>query len=437
MAVSGGLTALADSVLDGIGAIEHGPLVVALSGGADSAVVAWACSQTRPSGSVRAVYVDHGWEASGLLENAARAIADHLGLELEVVRIDIATGPSREGMARDARLEALADAAGDARVVTGHHADDAAETVLVNILRGAGVTGLAGIPAAREPFLRPLLPYRRTELRALAEHLELPFIDDPSNQDLTLLRNRIRHELLPELSRRFDRDVAPVMVRTASNLAAVDALLEEITPQVRIVADDGAILVATAPLTTAPRALAGRLARIVLRRANPPYAGTNREVEAVLGVAAGEMPRADLSAGFIVEREGPFVAIYQTGERPAPEPVALEIPGVSRFGAHLIAAKPASGGNKGHMSHDRVRIAIPGDLVVRSAQPGDRIELTSGTKKLSDAMSEAGIPLRKRLAWPVVTSRARIAWVAGVRVASWARDDGPENMWVELERRTV
>ena len=437
MVVPGGMTSLAESIRAGMGAIASGPLVVALSGGPDSAVAAWACREARPRGSVRAVYVDHGWEASPRLERAAQAIAEHLELELEIVRVQMPGGSSPEGRAREARLEALATAAGAVRVVTGHHADDAAETVLVNMLRGSGVTGLAGIPPNREPFLRPLLPYRRAELRALAEQLELPFIDDPSNQDLTLLRNRIRHELLPELSKRFDKDVAPVMVRTASHLAAVDALLEQITPPVSIAEDDGAVIVATAPLVTAPEALAGRMARAALRHANPPYAGTSREAEAVLAVASGEMSRADLSGGFVVSREGPHIAIYRPRERPIPEPVPLAVPGTAHLGPNLLAAKPVAGGRKGHMSHDRVRVTVVDDLIVRPPAAGDRIDVAGGTKKVSDALNEAGIPLRKRHIWPVVESHARIVWVAGVRVASWARDEQRASMWVELERRTV
>jgi tRNA(Ile)-lysidine synthase len=437
MAVPGGLIALEHSILDRMRSLEPGPLIVALSGGADSAIAAWACAEARPPDSVRAVYVDHGWEASPRLEKAAQAIADQLGIDLEVQRVEMPEGASPEGGARDVRLEALAETAGGARVVTGHHADDAAETVLVNILRGAGVTGLTGIPQNREPFVRPLLPFRRAELRSLAEHLHLPFVDDPSNDDVTLLRNRIRHELLPELSRRFDRDVAPVMVRTASQLAAVDELLEGITPPVTLIEDEGAVLVAKAPLTTAAGALSGRMARVALRHANPPYAGTSREVEAVLAVARGEVDRADLSSGWIVEGEGPHVAIHQPVAATIPEPASLPVPGSVRLGSHLVAARPASSGDKGHMSHDRVRVVGRGELSVRSARPGDRIDVMGGTKTVSDAMGEAGIPRRKRLAWPVVESRARIIWVAGVRVAVWARDSEPRDTWIELERRTV
>ena len=281
---------------------------------------------------------------------AIQAIARQLALDIEILRIEAAPGPSPEGTARDARLGALAAEAGSARVVTGHHADDAAETVLVNILRGAGVAGLSGIPSERDPFVRPLLAFRRGELRTLAQHLELPFVDDPSNQDISLLRNRIRHEVLPELSRRFDRDIAPVMVRTASHLAAVDAYLDEMMPPLRLVEDDGATLIATAPLITAPPALAGRMARAAIRHANPPYAGTSREVEAVLAVASGEMRRADLSSGFVAEREGPYLAIYRRGVPVVPEPVALDVPGTVRMGPHLLAARPATGPDKGHLS---------------------------------------------------------------------------------------
>jgi tRNA(Ile)-lysidine synthetase-like protein len=120
-----------------------------------------------------------------------------------------------------------------------------------------------------------------------------------------------------------------------------------------------------------------------------------------------------------------------------PEPVALDVPGTVRMGPHLLAARPATGPDKGHLSYDRARIVATNALVVRPPSPGDRIEVADGSKKVSDVLNEAGIPVRKRFAWPVVETHARIAWVAGARVAFWARDEESPGMWVELERRTL
>ncbi|MDJ0925285.1 MAG: tRNA lysidine(34) synthetase TilS [Acidimicrobiia bacterium] len=435
MAVSGGLTALAEAVTAAVERLEPGPVVVALSGGPDSAVAAWACTQAKGTDSVRAVHIDHGWDASAAMLAAAQAVADRLAIEMKIVQVTLPSGPSPEGIAREARLSALVDAAGSDRIVTGHHADDVAETVVGNLLRGAGVTGLAGIPADRGPFVRPLLSFRRSDLRQLGEYLELPFTDDPANEDRTLRRNLIRHELLPELDRHIQGELVSLLGRTASHMAAIDAYLDLITPHLGATADESAILVPTAPLVTAPNALAVRMVRSVLRRINPPYPGTSREVAAVLGVARGETSRVDLSSGWVAVGEGPHVAIYRPEPADPPPQTALPVPGRVRFGNHVIAARLVESGYKAHMSHDRARVAVADDLVVRAAAPGDRITLASGSKTVADAFNESAIPQRKRPAWPLVVRHARIVWIAGVRVAGWARD-ASAGTWIELERRT-
>ena len=437
MALSSRLIKLADSLVATVASIEPGPIAVALSGGSDSAVAAWACVEARPAGSVRAVHIDHGWDASPQLGKAAQAIAEQLGLPLEVIRITVPPGPSPEGTARSARLEALLVTAGDARVVTGHHADDSAETVLLNLFRGSGLTGLAGIPEERDRFIRPLLPFRRAALRELADALGLPFIDDPANIDLTLRRNLIRHDVLPNLAEQLDDDLVAQLGRAAAHLAAADSYLQELTPVLPVRKDDDALLVPVAPLVTAPEVLAARMVRAVLRDVNPPYPGTSREVRAVLDVAHGLAVRSDLTSGWVTEKEGPFVAIYRPVADSPPAPLGLPIPGSAVFGGHMISARVVDDDRMAHLSHERARVALIGDLVIRAPLPGDRIEILGGTKSVADALGEAAVPRRKRSAWPVIESRGRIAWVPGVRVATWAREQSAHDIWVELERRST
>ncbi len=438
MVVPGALSPTAEAACAAVAGIDGRALVVALSGGADSAVLAWACSQARPAGSVRAVHVNHGWEASSDLQAAAETIAAELGMPLQVLEVEPASVASPEGAAREARLAALSQAAGDALIVMGHHADDAAETVVGNLLRGAGATGLSGITPERLPFVRPLLGMRRAELRTLAEELALPFLDDPSNDDRNLRRNQIRHEILPELNRHVDGELVDVVVRSARHLAAEDAYLDDVAVPSIAAADGPVTLLAIAPLVTMPAVLAKRAIRAALREVHPPYPGTSREVEAILAVTLGNVPRRDLSGGFIAESEGPYVAIYRPVIPNVGEPVELPVPGRVQFGEHIIRAVPAPSGERIRMSHDWCRLALPrGIVTVRAAVDGDRVDIGTGSKKVADAFNEAGVPVRKRPAWPVVDSRGRIAWVAGVRVASWARVETSLSTWVEFERQTA
>src|SRR3990172_7907720 len=149
--------------------VPPGPVTVALSGGADSAVLAWSLADRDD---VVAVTIDHGLPGSAALVAAAERIASRLGLRHRVVTV--APRSASEGDLRTARLAALeAESAG--WIVTGHTADDQGETVLGNLLRGAGPGGLAGIPVRRGRFIRPLLDVSRSDTRRLAAQLALPF----------------------------------------------------------------------------------------------------------------------------------------------------------------------------------------------------------------------------------------------------------------------
>ena len=134
--------------------VDDRPLVVALSGGADSAVAAWAARHAGKR--LRCVHIDHGLPGSPAMSRAASAIADHLEVALEVVSVDPKSASETD--LRDARDTALLAALNDDELlVVGHTADDTTETILINLLRGTGIDGLAGIPAARDRIVRPLL----------------------------------------------------------------------------------------------------------------------------------------------------------------------------------------------------------------------------------------------------------------------------------------
>ncbi|HSR16270.1 MAG TPA: ATP-binding protein, partial [Gemmatimonadales bacterium] len=165
MAGAGGLSPAGRRVRDQIAAaFPDRPLVVALSGGADSAVCAWAARESQPR--ARAVTIDHGLPASPQLVAAAASVARFLGLEHTVIAAPAADDEDSLRRARYAALEGAATP--EEIIVTAHTADDQAETILGNILRGAGAAGLGGMPPGRGRFLRPMLSLTRAEVRRLA-----------------------------------------------------------------------------------------------------------------------------------------------------------------------------------------------------------------------------------------------------------------------------
>lgn len=263
------------------------PVSCAVSGGPDSlALLALAVA----SGCrVTAVHVDHGLRPGSAAEaGVVAAAAARFGAVFEARRAEVAQGPNLEARARAARYACLP---GD--VLIGHTADDQAETVLLNLLRGAGLDGLAGI---RDDGRRPILALRRAETLALCTALGLTPLRDVSNGDPRFRRNRVRAEVLPQLDAVAGRDVAAVLARQAALLAAdadlLAALAADIDPT------DARALCA------APAALARRAVRRWLRagsdeECHPPDAAT---VERVMRVARGEGRATDVGAGRRVAR---------------------------------------------------------------------------------------------------------------------------------------
>jgi tRNA(Ile)-lysidine synthase len=404
--------------------LPHGKLVVALSGGADSAVAAWAAVEVAGRGSVRLVHVDHGLADSPFMEEAARRIAAWMELPLRVVPVDVGSGSSLEGRARIARLAALEQvAASDEWIVTGHQQDDVAETVLGNLVRGAGSGGLAGIAPRRDRYVRPMLDLPRATVRGAAVALGVPFADDPANEDRRHRRNVLRHGVLPMIERCLERDVRGAIARSAGILARDDALLEALALAVPLAGGPGTVKVPVALLLTLDRPVATRVARRALKMLHPPYGGSFDDVGRVLEVAADGVTR-QLGAGCHAVREGPMVTLVSSLEMSGSPTRQLPIPGSVDVAAGTIRARVAEprprlrplGRERALLDFD----AAGPRLVVRSHQPGERVALAAGSKTVVDALAEAGVPARLRPGWPVVAGHENIAWVPGARIAAWA-----------------
>jgi tRNA(Ile)-lysidine synthase len=237
---------------------------------------------------VTAVHVDHGLRPGSDTEaDVVAATAMRFGAAFISRTAAIAPGPDLEARARAARYAMLPSG-----VLTGHTADDQAETVLLNLLRGAGLDGLQGMARAN----RPLLALRRAETRALCVTLSVDFVDDPSNLDPSIRRNRVRHELVPLLEVIAQRDVVPVLVRQTELLRDEAAVLDELAGALD---PTDARLLAAAPAALARRAVRSWLRGGTDAECHPPDAAT---VERVLAVARGETKGTDVGGGRHVTR---------------------------------------------------------------------------------------------------------------------------------------
>jgi tRNA(Ile)-lysidine synthase len=197
-------------------------LVVAVSGGADSVALLDLADRCRPGLRVQLVvaHLDHGWRDASVADaEFVRELAASRGLPCVVERADGI--PMTETAGRDARLAFFARVCADhhsAGVLLGHTADDQCETVLMHLLRGSGLEGGVGLSddvrVGALRLMRPLLHFRRAEIRSYCARRRLAFREDPTNADPRFLRNRIRHELLPLLD-----ELAPGAVRAIARFA--------------------------------------------------------------------------------------------------------------------------------------------------------------------------------------------------------------------------
>ncbi len=232
-------------------------------------------------------HVDHGLRSGSSAEGAMVArLAAGLGATARCVEAPVDDGPNLEARARDARRAVLPPG-----VLTGHTADDQAETVLVNLLRGAGVPGAAGIGS---PERRPLLALRRRETRALCEDLGIQPLADPMNDDPRFVRNRIRHEVLPLLADVSGRDPVPLLARHAMRAAEATHLLSGLVADV-----DPTDVRALAEL---PDDLVRLALRGWLTRGADGLPPDSASVERVLDVARGRIRATEVVGGYRVVR---------------------------------------------------------------------------------------------------------------------------------------
>ncbi|MCK6413207.1 MAG: tRNA lysidine(34) synthetase TilS [Azonexus sp.] len=221
----------------GAGALPAVPrLCVGLSGGCDSSVLLHLVAALRPRYDICAVHVHHGLSPNAdTWAGHCAALCTGLAIPLRLARVGIAPqGEGLEAAARNARYQAFAaalDAFAADVLLLGQHRGDQAETLLFNLLRGSGITGLGAIPAERtfhsRPLWRPLLATTRAEIEAWARAHALVWIDDESNADTALTRNHLRHDLLPLLAARFPAAEA-ALARSAAHCAEAGELLDQL-----------------------------------------------------------------------------------------------------------------------------------------------------------------------------------------------------------------
>jgi len=427
-------------------------IVVAFSGGADStALLALSVEALRPSGArLIAAHLDHGLRGAESRQDreTAAALAGRLGVPFLYEEVEGRSlfnrpgGLSLEAAARRVRyrfLKRVREEQGADYILTGHTADDNAEAVLMNLLRGSGPAGLAGIPPVREGFiLRPLLSFWREELEGYLAKQGLSYVQDGTNLDPAFTRNRVRHELIPYLVERYNPRVKEALARTARLMRdeeeAWAEALKQAEPKVSWQDLGGRVRLPARALAGLHRAVGRRLVREGVRRLLGRVWGFSlSRVDEVLDLAdQGGEKGLDLPQGLRAWVEaGDLVLGFQTAAFPAEDEHVLAVPGrvffeasglevVAELGPMEAKVDPKSGSpDVAHLDWDR----LSPPLAVRPVRPGDRFQPLgmSGVKKVGDFFTDAKVPVHQRARVPLVVDREGIIWVGGYRPDERAR----------------
>lgn len=439
--------------------LERGErLIAAVSGGPDSVALLKVLTLIAAEYNLSLVvaHLNHGLrgaEADGE-EDFVRSLSHSMDVECVSGKIDIAAlkepGKSLEELCREQRYAFLKKVAVDyqaTKIALGHHLQDQAETVLMNLLRGSGAEGLRGMMPVREGLIiRPLLQVTRKEILAFLEEMGLSFTSDSSNAHDCYLRNRIRHHLLPLLKEGFNHRVEENLSRTAEIMRLDDDYLatevEGWLCRWGISRQDGEKRLPLTEFLKLHAALQQRVIKNLLARTSRSGQGIDyKHVQAALTLARGSHGSAslDLPGGVLLRREYYTIIFSRLVDRRA-------FPAGRRMSGNLDFCYPVNIPGRVEVKEaglsitfqfadrpDQTLLSVPGGrtvyldygamrppLVIRNVIPGDRMQPLgmAGKKKLKALFIDEKVPRASRHLLPLLADQQSVIWAAGLRISS-------------------
>jgi tRNA(Ile)-lysidine synthase len=401
-------------------------LCVALSGGVDSTALLAALAATRPRANtaraLRAIHVDHGLHPrSKEWSEHCRAFAKQLRVPLQILRakVDRSEGTSLEAAAREARYALLAAELKDGEVLlTAHHEDDQLETLLLQLLRGAGLAGLAAMPPmarfASGWLARPLLEVSRAEIEAWAREHSLTWVDDESNVDERLDRNYLRRQLTPLIRQRWP-SAARTVARAARHIAEGQQLLDSLARADVERAADGAALSVKVLRTFSPERRRNALRYWIAQSGHtlPDTTRLNEIAGPMLDARPDANPRVEWGTT-LLQREAGLLNLHRARVRESASAIVPE-PESLRWRAHeqpLLELPAPFGKLELHASdHGPIDVdALPAELTIRWRRGGERLRPRAGgpSKSLKNLMQSARVPLAERTRVPLLFDAERL-----------------------------
>jgi tRNA(Ile)-lysidine synthase len=421
---------LADALLR-IGVAPDDLILVAVSGGPDSMALLHATH--RIGRRIAAAHLNHGLRSaeSDRDEAFVRRVCAELGIELIVESAGLGTDTGNlEERARDVRrafLDRAADQLGTRWIALGHQANDQAETIILRMLRGAGIAGLSAMTdAGPGRIIRPLLTINRDDLLRYLKAIGVEFVVDSSNDSARHLRNRVRNELIPMIERNYVPGFARRLIELGRELRDADEFIAMTAERELHTRLNGLGKLELSGFDQLHPALAAAM----MRRFLAIRTGTLRRIDRVhirglmdLCCAGPSNGKLDLPGGWRAIRTYATLSIELrrpiSHERYAVELVKSGLtviePAACRFEATLTSPDAAALPEDLHQAvFDADR--LPGPLIARNILHGDRIAPLgmAGSRKVKDVFIDYKLPPGHRVSYPLIASGEHIVWIPGV-----------------------
>ncbi len=423
-------------------------VLVAFSGGPDSTTLLWGLRCVAPALGLDlvAAHLDHRLDAdSGRRAAAAAHLAEVLEVPFVLERLASGTpaGESVEAYARRRRyefLERLARQRDAAWVATAHHADDQAETVLLRLLYGSGLEGLAGIRRQWGRVVRPLLGLRRRALREALRPSGLEPVTDPTNAALDQPRSRVRRGLIPWLAER-DPEIVERLCALARRARAAGRRSDELlAPLLVPVAADAGVALNRLAFDRLPGPLQGPALALLARRVGTVYpvaASARRELLRQLG--GGGAVGCDCGHGWRFEADAETLRLERRKPKVGDFAYTLKVPGAVDIPELALRVRLEQGRVRPWMfrgRRDRAALAGPVEpgvqALIRNRRPGDRIRPLGGKQRvrLKDLLISRRVPRAERDRLPLLIIDGKIAWIPGVTIDERFRLTGQTSTWI-------
>lgn len=420
---------------------DEASLLLGVSGGVDSVVMLDVMSNLaqRHGYQLTVAHCNHGLrgEESDLDEKFTRALATDYRAHFHSVKVNAATHARKmrtsiENAARTLRyqfFERVAKSIGARFVLSAHTADDTAETLLLNLIRGAGLTGLAGIPPRRDlakklHLVRPLLQASKSELIAYAKKRPLEWREDKSNASTLFMRNKIRHDLLPKLRDEYSPAISEILVRTARILQGAEAVVGDRVEklfEVMTTQNAGEIRLATSFFETIGEFLQGEVIQHIIRKLGGRPVSMNA-VNRIIALKESAMHAESRISGHITAIRDRTDIVFTTVE---PSEVYTTITVGETFETDTMTIKLSECSKKevqfveGGFVEFFDAATLPKNLVVRDWRAGDSFRPLGlgGSMNISDFLTNIKVSAIERKRALVLCAGSEIVWVCGKRIS--------------------